>query len=272
MLPHRRYPLAEIQKVRSGEPLFEACFNFTHMHVYESLRDFTGVAVLNAEAIAETNFTLMTNFNVSTSSSQVELSLDCNATELCENQIEWIGGYYTRTLEAIANNPSARYEQNSLLAEWEQHLLAASGNGPARQPLTRQCIHHLFEAQVEKTPNAIAIAFDEEQLNYRELNARANQLARRLQALGVRAETPVALCLERSIDLIVGLLGILKAGGAYVPLDPTYPKERLQYMLEDSCAPVLLTQERLLETISRQSVHPILLDNQWESIARARQE
>ena len=97
-----------------------------------------------------------------------------------------------------------------------------------------KCIHELFEEQVEKTPDAIAVEFDGQQLTYRELNSRANQLAHHLIGLGVGPEKLVGICVERSIEMVVGLLGILKAGGAYVPLDPAYPKERLEFMLEDA--------------------------------------
>ncbi|MBR8841175.1 MAG: AMP-binding protein, partial [Stigonema ocellatum SAG 48.90 = DSM 106950] len=107
------------------------------------------------------------------------------------------------------------------------------------------CIHSLFEAQVERSPDAVAVVLEEEHLTYRELNSRANQLAHHLQALGVKAETLVGLCVERSIEMIVSMLGILKAGGAYVPLDPGYPEERLKFMLSDSQASVLVTQKKL---------------------------
>ncbi|PYI83203.1 MAG: hypothetical protein DME26_15455, partial [Verrucomicrobia bacterium] len=108
-----------------------------------------------------------------------------------------------------------------------------------------KCIHQLFEEQVERTPEAVAVAFEDDQLTYRDLNERANQLAQTLCALGVGPEKRVGLCVERSLEMMVGLLGILKAGGCYVPLDPAYPKERLAFMLEDSQALVLLTQEKL---------------------------
>ena len=102
-------------------------------------------------------------------------------------------------------------------------------------------IHQLFEERVEKTPDAVAVIFEEQQLTYRELNTRANQLAHYLRELGVGPETLVGICMDRSLEMIIGLLGILKAGGAYVPLDPAYPKERLGFMLHDSRVAVLLT-------------------------------
>ena len=112
-----------------------------------------------------------------------------------------------------------------------------------------QCIHELFETQVEKTPDTIALVFEDQQLTYRELNNRANQLARYLKKLGVGPEVLVGICVERSMEMVVGLLGILKAGGAYVPLDPTYPKERLRFMLEDAHVSVLLTQQAFVKRL-----------------------
>jgi non-ribosomal peptide synthetase component F len=111
--------------------------------------------------------------------------------------------------------------------------------GPRLAYPTNTCLPQLIEDQVERTPDALAVIFKDTQLTYRELNARANQLAHYLQQLGVGPDVLVGLCVERSLDMVVGLLGILKAGGAYVPLDPTYPSERITYMLTDAQAHVL---------------------------------
>jgi amino acid adenylation domain-containing protein len=135
------------------------------------------------------------------------------------------------------------------------------------------CIHHFFEQQVERTPDAVAVVFEEQQLTYRELNCQANQLAHYLRTLGVKPEVLVGICVERSLQMIIGLLGILKAGGAYVPLDPAYPQERLAFMLEDAKVPVLLTQQHLLSTLAS---HPapsrVCLDTDWPSISQHSQE
>ena len=111
------------------------------------------------------------------------------------------------------------------------------------------CIHQMFEMQVERSPQSIAVMFENTQLTYWQLNQQANQLAHHLRALGVGPEVLVGICLERSLEMIVGLLGILKAGGAYVPLDPAYPSERLAFILKDTQTPVLLTQEKLLKNL-----------------------
>jgi amino acid adenylation domain-containing protein len=130
-----------------------------------------------------------------------------------------------------------------------------------------QCVHELFEAQAERTPDAIAVVFKNEYLTYRELNKKANNLASYLQKIGVNPEVLVGIYVERSLEMMVGLLGILKAGGAYVPLDPAYPPERLAFMLEDAKISVLLTQKKLLETLPKNSASLVFLDADWEGIS-----
>ena len=122
-----------------------------------------------------------------------------------------------------------------------QQLLGVWNHTQANYP-ANQCIHQLFEFQVERTPDNIAVIFENGSLTYRELNHRANQLAHYLQTLEVKPDVLVGICLKRSLEMVIGLLGILKAGGAYIPLDPAYPQERLAFMIEDSQLPVLLTE------------------------------
>ncbi|HZA24203.1 MAG TPA: amino acid adenylation domain-containing protein, partial [Dehalococcoidia bacterium] len=129
-------------------------------------------------------------------------------------------------------------------------------------------MHQLFEEQVVRTPDNIAVVFEDQHLTYAELSARANQLAHHLQTLRVGPEVLVAICVERSLELVIGLLGILKAGGAYVPLDPSYPPERLAFMLEDAQVPVLLTQEGLAPTLPPTSAQVLCLDREWETISQ----
>jgi aspartate racemase len=130
----------------------------------------------------------------------------------------------------------------------------------------------LFEAQVEQAPDAVAVVFEGEQLTYRELNVRANQLAHYLQVLGVGPDVLVGIYVERSLEMLVGLLGILKAGGAYVPLDPAYPLERLAFMLEDASVSVLLTQARLVESLPQHQAPVVCLDGDWEVLAQYSEE
>jgi amino acid adenylation domain-containing protein len=169
-------------------------------------------------------------------------------------------------------NPKDKFYDHQLLTEAERHKILHEWNSTTTEYPHDRCIHQLFEEQVERTPHAVALVFEGEQLTYRELNARANQLAHYLQALGVGPEVLVGICVERSFEMIVGLLGVLKAGGAYVPLDPTYPLERLGFMLEDSSVPVLLTQSKLVEELPSHSARVVYLDKDWEEIAQQSKE
>ncbi|MGB8494244.1 MAG: amino acid adenylation domain-containing protein, partial [Candidatus Acidiferrum sp.] len=171
-------------------------------------------------------------------------------------------------LEAIVADPEQRLSDLPLLTETERQQLLVEWNSTKTDCQRDLCIHQFFEAQVKRTPDAIAVVFEAEQLTYGELNRRANRLAHHLRALGVGPEVLVALCLERSLEMVIGLLGILKAGGAYVPLDPAYPKERLDFMLKDAQVPVLLTQERLAARFAEHDANVICLDSAWETMAR----
>ncbi len=181
-------------------------------------------------------------------------------------------GHFHVLLEGIVANPKQPISTLPLLTEVERHQLLVEWNKDevedSAKDLQNSFLHQLFEAQVERTPDAIAIVFEDKQLTYRELNRRANQLAHHLKGLGVRPDILVGICMDRSLELVVGILGILKAGGACVPLDPAYPKERLTFMLEDTQVPVILTQESLLKQLSEYGAKTVCLDADWKIVAR----
>ena len=165
------------------------------------------------------------------------------ATALFERAtIERYLGYFKRLLEGMVGERSGRWWTSADLSEAERHQVVYGWNETEEEYPKEKCIHELFEEQVERTPEAVAAVFEEAAISYEELNRRANRLAHYLSELGVRPDDRVAICVERSFEMIVGLLGVLKAGGAYVPLDPAYPAERLQHMMIDSGAVVLVTQ------------------------------
>jgi amino acid adenylation domain-containing protein/non-ribosomal peptide synthase protein (TIGR01720 family) len=180
-------------------------------------------------------------------------------------------GHLQQLLSGIVANPEQRLDALPLLTEAERHQLLMEWNNTQAVDTQHMCIHQLFEAQVERTPDAIAVVFEDQQLTYRELNARANQLAHYLQKLGVKPEVLVGICVERSLDMVIGLLGILKAGAAYVPLDPAYPKERLAFMLTDAQVSVLLTQEKLVTALPEHQAKVVCLDADWEKVAKDNQ-
>ncbi|MFE1744007.1 amino acid adenylation domain-containing protein [Coleofasciculus sp. H7-2] len=266
LLPFRRYPLP-LQKVLDRQLLFETAFNFTHFHVYESVLGLKNIEILDAAFFEETNFALIANFVLNPVSDRVQIKLEYQAS-FSQEETEAIRGYYAKTLEVMANQPSARYELSTLISAKEQHQLLVEWNNTQLNYPKDACLHQLFTAQVEKTPDNIAVVFEGKELTYRQLNQQANQVAHRLQKLGVKPEVLVGICMERCLEMVVGLLGILKAGGAYVPLDPSYPQDRLAFMLSDAQVTVLLTQQHLVENIPKHNAQVLCLDSDWESLAQ----
>jgi len=175
-------------------------------------------------------------------------------------------------LAAIVSDPQQRLSDLPLLTVAEQQLLGEwNRTQDYATDATEQCFHQLFESQTELTPEAIAVVFGDEQLTYQALNSRSNQLAHYLQKRGVAPEVLVGIYVERSLEMVVGVLGVLKAGGAYVPIDPACPPERLRLILEDAQVSLLLTQQCLLGGVS-QDVAPVCLDRDWQTIAQESQE
>lgn len=181
-------------------------------------------------------------------------------------------GHFRTLLESIVADPEQRLLDQSLLTGVERHQLLLEWNDTKADYSLDQCLHQLFDAQAMRTRGAAAVISEEGQLTYQELNRRANQLAHYLQALGVGPDVLVGICVERSLEMMVGLLGILKAGGAYLPLDPEYPKERLAFMLEDAQTPVILTQQRLLTGLPEYTAQVVCLDSDWKVISQKSEE
>jgi amino acid adenylation domain-containing protein len=182
--------------------------------------------------------------------------------------IERLLGHLLNLLEGIASNPHQNIAQLPLLTETERQQLLLEWNDTAVDYPIDQRLHQLFEAQVEKTPDAIAVVCGDGQLTYRELNCRANQLARYLQKRGVQPNTLVGISVERSLEMVIGLYGIIKAGGAYLPIDPTYPTERIEYMLADSKVEILLVEQNNQKRLSHYKGHSLSLDKDWDIVAQ----
>ena len=171
-------------------------------------------------------------------------------------------------LQGIVENPDCPVGKLPLLAAEEVHQLLVEWNQTAADYPRDTCIHQLLERQAERTPEVVAVISETDQITYRELNQRSNQLAHHLGTLGVGPDVPVAICMERSACMLVALMGVLKAGGAYVPLDPHHPADRLAYMLADAAVPLLLTEERLLQRLPASAAEVLCLDRSWETVAK----
>ena len=185
-----------------------------------------------------------------------------------EDDIRRLADRFSVLLRSVVAEPAAGLGQLPILPPAERQQVLVDWNQTAADFPRDRCVHELFEAQVERTPDAVAVVFEDQSLTYRQLNRRSNQLADHLRGLGVGPDSLVAMCLDRSLELVVGILGILKAGGAYVPLDASHPRKRLEFTLEDSQAKVLVTQRRLLDRLPQAPAATILIDPQ-ESIFTA---
>ncbi|MEA2175746.1 MAG: hypothetical protein QOD00_3338 [Blastocatellia bacterium] len=272
MLPFRRYPLPLMQQMMGGRKLFEIGFNYTHFHIVQGMLQLKDLEILEVEAVSETNFSLLADFDLELTTSQVQLALEYDASEFDHEQIEAIGGYYLKTLTAMAEQSQEQYETHPLLSEAELEQQLETWTRTAHAYPRERCLHQLFEEQVKRTPDAVALEFEDEQLTFAELNRRANRLAHFLRGKGVGPEVLVGLLLERSTEMVVGLLAILKAGGAYVAFDPEAPPERLAYMMEDAGSRLLLTQRMLLDQLAPKHREIICLDEIWQRLSEESEE
>lgn len=249
----------------SHTPFFQVAFAYQNA-VTEAL-ELPGLTLSRVELKHPT-----TKFDLTIAATEspdgLNLLIEYNTDLFNDDTIARLLGHYQTLLEGVVADHDRRISNLPLLTEAERRRHLSEWNDTASEYPRDKCVHELFEAQAEQRPDAIALAIEDEHLTYRELNRRANQLAAYLRKLGVGAETPVGFCLDRSAEMVIGILGILKAGGSYVPLDPAYPKERLAFMLEDTRTPVVLVQRRLIEHLPEHQARVVRIDDDWELIAQ----
>ncbi|WP_439852776.1 amino acid adenylation domain-containing protein [Pseudomonas syringae] len=257
---HEHTPLYEIQRwARSaGEALFDTILVFENYPVSEALQQSApqGLVFGGLHTQEQTHYPLTLVVNLGET---LSLRFSYARQYFSEPQMARLSAHFRQVLQALVRDPQAAIGELALLDDHEQQQIVRDWNATAAEFPSDHCLHSLIEAQVAATPEAPALIFAAEQLSYAQLNARSNQLAHRLREAGVGPDVLVGICVERSLELVIGLLAIIKAGGAYVPLDPDYPEDRLAYMMQDSGIALLLTQSALLERIPVQ-VQSICLD------------
>ncbi|WP_212749176.1 non-ribosomal peptide synthetase [Chitinivorax sp. B] len=267
LLRYEQASLARAQRcsgVPAPAPLFTALLNYRHSAANELTR-WDGVEVIEHTEWTNYPFALFVD----------DMGDAFDLTAQCAHQIEpqrmlgYVETALQSLLEALTTAPDTPVLQLNVLPVPEQELVTQSFNQTVADYPPSLLVHQLFEAQVQRTPDAVALVFEDELLTYRELDERANRLANHLRQLGIGPDQRVAILIERSIEMVVGLFGVLKAGGAYVPLDPSYPADRLAYMLNNAEPAVLLTQSSLQGLVSISSIPCIALDTDWHEIATA---
>ena len=282
---HQDYPFAMlVQRLRpertaSHSPLFQVMFNFqkaprlgeeglTSFALGEAgarlkLGDLTLESIALEQRVAQFDLTL----TVAEVDDEIAASLEYNADLFEEATIKGLAGHFQTLVDGIIAAPITRVSDLPLLNEAERKQLLTQWNETTTNYPSDRCLHELFEEQVRRHPEAIAVVFEDERLTYDELNRRANQLAHHLCRLGVGPEVRVGLCAGRSLALVVGVLGVLKAGGVYVPLEAEYPVTRLGFVIEDAQVQVLLTEARFINQLREHSARVVCLDTEWNAIA-----
>jgi aspartate racemase len=245
------------QREQGLTPFFQVMMSLEYAPASTSSLDWTLVSEEIATGTAKFDLSLLLEDGPDGLSGCFEYSSDLFE----QATVARMAGHFATLLQAVVADPGLRLSQLPLLGEDERRQLLVEWNATEADYPAERCVHELFEEQAERRPEAVALLYEGQQLSYRELNERANQLAHHLRGLGVGPEVLVGLCMERCPEMVVGLLAILKAGGAYVPLDPAYPSERLAFMLADTAAPVLLTQSSPAHMFAAEGVHVLCLDS-----------
>ncbi|AUT02778.1 non-ribosomal peptide synthetase [Nostoc sp. CENA543] len=264
--------LAEIQQMSDippGMSLFDSLLVFENYPVDSKQATQKTLEVKLISCFEQTNYPLTLVINPAAQfSGRIVYDISC----FDEQTINRMIGHFQTLLTNIVANIQQEIAELSLLSAEEEAQLIQLENHQKSDALDYKCLHVLFEEQVDKTPNAIAITYKQENLTYQELNHRANQLAHYLKSLGVKPEIRVGICVERSLEMVIGILAILKAGGAYVPIDPAYPTERIALILEDTQTPILLTQTDLQNRLPINNQTVVNFDTDWEIISQNSQD
>ncbi|HEX5886575.1 MAG TPA: amino acid adenylation domain-containing protein, partial [Pyrinomonadaceae bacterium] len=250
----------------SRSPVFQVLFALQNAPTEMLSPDLDGVE-LSAMPIERGITRYDLGVSVMESNGILHVAFEYNTQLFAASRMMRMAAHYVKLLEGIVAEPQQRVAQLELMDEAERRVLLTEWNQTARSYSWEACVHELVEQQAESRPKALALTYKDAEMTFGELNQRANRLAQYLRRLGVGPEVMVGICVERSLDWVVALLGILKAGGAYVALDPSYPAERLAYMLQDSSVPVLITEERLKHMLASTNAQLICLDTNSERFA-----
>jgi amino acid adenylation domain-containing protein/non-ribosomal peptide synthase protein (TIGR01720 family) len=261
ILPFRRYPLPDIQREANSTEFFNTSFNYTNFYVLAEAQQATGMKLESAWFSDETSIPLAVDIDQGSLRDTIRLRVQRDPAVLNKPQLRAIVDLYLRVLSAMANAPAGRYDTADLLSPGErQQILHEWNDTTLVAHLEAELVHEVFEQWAALTPDAPALLCSRGVMSYRELSRRANRIARLLRASGAGPEVAVGLYMERSAEMIAGLLGILKAGAAYVPLDPAHPRERLLLLIEDVHIPLVVTQERLVASIAGLVAEVIAVD------------
>ncbi|MBD2455148.1 amino acid adenylation domain-containing protein [Nostoc sp. FACHB-87] len=273
LLKYECTPLVQIQswsQVPPGIPLFNSILVFENASANLANLPTKNLKIAQVRSFINSNYPLVLLVKPW---SQLSLNIFYDLRYFNQMTVDRMLSHLEILLNNIVANPDTTLAKlTRSIVDIEQQKLLIEFNNTKIDNVNDKCIHQLIEEQVKRTPENIAVVFKNQQLTYKELNTRANQLAQYLQALGVAPDVLVGICIERSWEMLVGILAILKAGGGYVPIDPLYPQQRLNYILADSQVSIILTQERLVKNLPDIEAKVLCLDTLWDVITQESDE
>ncbi len=269
-IPHRRFPTAKLKQMAKGEQLYDAGFNFIHFHVYGDITGVRDLQVLDYRIFEETEFPFVAVFSINPQTGMLSFELLYDVSRFPDEQIEEVASYYLRILEEMVRAPQQNQRRCRIISSSKRESLLQKS--VKQQEYHKQTtIHRWFSSQALKTPDRTALQYEKENITYQELNIRSNRFAHYLIRHHIETESLVGICMERSADLIVALLGVLKAGGGYVPIEPANPDERINFILNDSQINTLIVDKKTLPRIKEMNTkvrNIIAIDAEGNEISR----
>lgn len=256
LMPHRRYPLAELQLERGRQNLVDVVFNYIHFHIFKTIED---MEVIDGRGFGESHFPLRAELNQNPFTHHIALDLECNMVQIGEEQLRAIGSYYDKTFRAMAEDPHGRYDRIEVLSDWEVERLLGTWNNTAKE-LEGENLVGVFRDICRSNAQATAVVAQDGTLTYEALEREAVRLAAYLRDKGVGVETPVGLILNRGVNIPVAVWAVLMAGGAYVPIDPNISEERLEFITFDAGIDLVLSTAEILERFPTLPMETVALD------------
>ncbi|MBN2535368.1 MAG: amino acid adenylation domain-containing protein [Spirochaetales bacterium] len=239
--PYRRYPVSEIQKLNKGNPLFETVFNYVHFHAISEIKSYQDLTFRNITSIGQTNFPFSASFFRNPIIDNFGLLIWYNPDEYNEEFIREMSGCYIQVLRLMIENPFGTLNEKSILPENLYKKVVVEFNRTEKEYDRSNCVHKMVEKAAIKNLSHTAVEFQDQAISYKELDRKSNQLGYYFMENSVKKSDRVIICMNRSINFIITMLAVLKTGATYVPIDPNYPEQRIRYIIEDTDASLVVT-------------------------------
>ena len=270
---HLKYPLYDLsEKLENSGLLYNICFSYQQTRYPKNMADIEVETTYVNQGEQQEDLVVHIVENIDEAESDISIYMDYKENLFKEEVVKNIINRFSKLLSEVYKTPDKLISEYSIVTKDEENKILSTFNDTQVDFPQDKCIHEFFEEKVLEKPNNIAVRYNDVTLTYEELNSRANKLAVYLQKNGIKVNTLVGICMERSIEMVLSIIAIYKAGGAYVPIDPEYPDERLKYMVEDSQISIVLTQTKFINKFKNKNINIINLNTQWDLINKEKEE